>query len=174
MKSYSFIQSRKKPIFTLFDKIWFGLFSFGIVFIFAVYFLYLTQIVLTHNFIEEQKEQVLQFQNKTQENGKLYDILLEQSKIANTFHTQNQAFKNSLKNLFDIIVKTDGITLESIEQEENSLKLIGVTPTKEMFALLLETPLKSIFDQSFTTYYRLNNGWYRFISISKQNSGVLQ
>ncbi|EAJ3172476.1 hypothetical protein CYB90_08150, partial [Campylobacter coli] len=93
---------------------------------------------------------------------------------ANTFHTQNQAFKNSLKNLFDIIVKTDGITLESIEQEENSLKLIGVTPTKEMFALLLETPLKSIFDQSFTTYYRLNNGWYRFISISKQNSGVLQ
>ncbi|EAJ3172056.1 hypothetical protein CYB90_05960, partial [Campylobacter coli] len=66
MKSYSFIQSRKKPIFTLFDKIWFGLFSFGIVFIFAVYFLYLTQIALTHNFIEEQKEQVLQFQNKTQ------------------------------------------------------------------------------------------------------------
>ncbi len=172
--TYSFIKPRKKPIFTLFDKIWLGLFSFGIFFIFAIYFLYLTKIALTHNLIEEQKEQVLQFQNKTQENGQLYNILLEQSEIANTFYTQNQAFKNSLKNLFDIIVKTDGITLESVEQEKNSLKLIGVTPTKEMFALLLETPLKSIFDQSFTTYYRLNNGWYRFISISKQNSGVLQ
>ncbi|XAK44638.1 hypothetical protein AAID97_07355 [Campylobacter coli] len=174
MTTYSFIKPRKKPIFTLFDKIWLGLFSFGIFFIFAIYFLYLTKIALTHNLIEEQKEQVLQFQNKTQENGRLYNILLEQSEIANTFYTQNQAFKNSLKNLFDIIVKTDGITLESVEQEKNSLKLIGVTPTKEMFALLLETPLKSIFDQSFTTYYRLNNGWYRFISISKQNSGVLQ
>ncbi|MCW1351945.1 hypothetical protein OLQ25_00450 [Campylobacter jejuni] len=174
MTTYSFIKPRKKPIFTLFDKIWLGLFSFGIFFIFAIYFLYLTKIALTHNLTEEQKEQVLQFQNKTQENGRLYNILLEQSEIANTFYTQNQAFKNSLKNLFDIIVKTDGITLESVEQEKNSLKLIGVTPTKEMFALLLETPLKSIFDQSFTTYYRLNNGWYRFISISKQNSGVLQ
>ncbi|EAI6362451.1 hypothetical protein ACP0SI_08440 [Campylobacter coli] len=174
MTTYSFIKPKKKPIFTLFDKIWLGLFSFGIFFIFAIYFLYLTKIALTHNLIEEQKEQVLQFQNKTQENGQLYNILLEQSEIANTFYTQNQAFKNSLKNLFDIIVKTDGITLESVEQEKNSLKLIGVTPTKEMFALLLETPLKSIFDQSFTTYYRLNNGWYRFISISKQNSGVLQ
>ncbi len=174
MTTYSFIKPRKKSIFTLFDKIWLGLFSFGIFFIFAIYFLYLTKIALTHNLIEEQKEQVLQFQNKTQENGQLYNILLEQSEIANTFYTQNQAFKNSLKNLFDIIVKTDGITLESVEQEKNSLKLIGVTPTKEMFALLLETPLKSIFDQSFTTYYRLNNGWYRFISISKQNSGVLQ
>ncbi|MCW1332116.1 hypothetical protein OLP47_04920 [Campylobacter jejuni] len=174
MTTYSFIKPRKKPIFTLFDKIWLGLFSFGIFFIFAIYFLYLTKIALTHNLIEEQKEQVLQFQNKTQENGQLYNILLEQSEIANTFYIQNQAFKNSLKNLFDIIVKTDGITLESVEQEKNSLKLIGVTPTKEMFALLLETPLKSIFDQSFTTYYRLNNGWYRFISISKQNSGVLQ
>ncbi|HEB7540920.1 TPA: hypothetical protein RZH72_000106 [Campylobacter coli] len=174
MTTYSFIKPRKKPIFTLFDKIWLGLFSFGIFFIFAIYFLYLTKIALTHNLIEEQKEQVLQFQNKTQENGQLYNILLEQSEIANTFYTQNQSFKNSLKNLFDIIVKTDGITLESVEQEKNSLKLIGVTPTKEMFALLLETPLKSIFDQSFTTYYRLNNGWYRFISISKQNSGVLQ
>lgn len=174
MTTYSFIKPRKKPIFTLFDKIWLGLFSFGIFFIFAIYFLYLTKIALTHNLIEEQKEQVLQFQNKTQENGQLYNILLEQSEIANTFYTQNQAFKNSLKNLFDIIVKTDGITLESVEQEKNSLKLIGVTPTKEMFALLLETPLKSIFDQSFTTYYRLNNGWYRFISMSKQNSGVLQ
>lgn len=172
--TYSFIKPRKKPIFTLFDKIWLGLFGFGIFFILVVYFLYLIKIAFIHNFIEEQKEQVVQFQNKTQENERLYDILLEQSNIANTFYTQNQAFKNSLRNLFNIIVKTDAITLESVEQEENSLKLIGVTPTKEMFALLLETLLKSIFDQSFTTYYRLNNGWYRFISISKQNSGVLQ
>lgn len=172
--TYSFIQPRKKPIFTLFDKIWLGLFCFGIIFIIAMYFLYLTKTALVNSSIEDQKQQIIQLQNKTKQNEALYEILLEQSQIANSFNSQNQILKNSIKNLFDMVIKTDNITLESVEQDKNSLKLIGVSPTKEMFALLLETPLKSIFDQSSTTYYRLNNGWYRFVSISKNNPEVLQ
>ncbi|TKX31623.1 hypothetical protein [Campylobacter aviculae] len=171
--TYSFIKPRKKPIFTLFSKIWFGLFSFGIIFIFATYFLYLTKIALVNHSIDKQKQEVVKMQNQTKQNEISYEILSEKSRMAYDINEQNQIIKNSLKNLFDIVVKTGSITLESVEQEKNSLKLTGVTPTREMFALLLETPLKSIFDQSNTTYYRLNNGWYRFVSISKKNSGVL-
>ncbi|TKX30454.1 hypothetical protein [Campylobacter estrildidarum] len=172
--TYSFIEPRKKPVFTLFSKIWFGLFGFGIIFIFAIYFLYITKIALVNHSIENQKQEVIKMQKQTKQNEISYKILSGKSQIAYNINDENQIIKNSLKNLFDIIIKTDNITLESMKQEKNSLELIGVTPTKEMFALLLETPLKSIFDQSNTTYYRLNNGWYRFVSISKKNSGVLQ
>lgn len=170
--TYSFIQPRKKPIFTLFDKIWLGLFSFSILFILLVYFIYAIKITLINSSISDEKQQVIALQNKTKQNELLYEILFNQSQIAKNFKTQNQTIKESLRNLFDLIVKTDSITLESMEQDEYSLKLIGITPTREMFTLLLETPLKSIFDQSHTTYYRLDNGWYRFVSISKQIPGV--
>ncbi|MBX0517611.1 hypothetical protein I9437_03705 [Campylobacter jejuni] len=170
--TYSFIQPRKKPIFTLFDKIWLGLFGFSISFILLVYFTYTIKIALINSSINDEKQQVIVLQNQTKQNEMLYEILFDQSQIAKNFNTQNQIVKESLRNLFDIIVKTDNITLESVEQDEYSLKLIGVTPTREMFTLLLETPLKSIFDQSYTTYYHLDNGWYRFVSISKQIPGV--
>ncbi len=166
--TYSFIQPRKKPILSLFDKIWLGLFGFSILFILTIYFIYVIKIALVNSSIDDKKQQTLKFQNEITQYNELYEILLEQSQIAKNFNTQNQILKQSLKNLFDIVIKTDNITLQSVEQEEDSLKLIGVTPTKEMFTLLLETPLKSIFDQSSTTYYRLDNGWYRFVSISKK------
>ncbi|EFV10079.1 conserved hypothetical protein [Campylobacter jejuni subsp. jejuni 327] len=40
--TYSFIQPRKKPIFTLFDKIWLGLFGFSILFIYlaSIFYIY--------------------------------------------------------------------------------------------------------------------------------------
>ncbi|MBM0637500.1 hypothetical protein [Campylobacter bilis] len=166
--TYSFIQPRKKPIFTLFDKIWLGLFSFSILFILLIYFIYGIKITLIHTSIKDEKQQITTLEKQTKQNEMLYAVLLEQSQIATNFNTQNQILKESLKSLLDIVVKTDNITLESVEQQAYSLKLIGVTPTKEMFALLLETPLKSIFDQSSTTYYRLDNGWYRFVNISKK------
>ncbi|MFQ6341899.1 hypothetical protein [Campylobacter sp. VTCC 70190] len=171
--TYSFIQPRKKPVITLFDKIWLGLFGFSVIFILLIYFVYAIKIALINSSIDNEKQEIITLQNQTGENDKLYEILFDQSQIAKNFNTQNQIIKESLKNLFDIIVKTDSITLESLEQEDYSLKLIGVTPTREMFALLLETPLKSIFDESNTSYYRLNNGWYRFVSISKQIPGVI-
>ncbi|MBZ7938299.1 hypothetical protein H2277_00610 [Campylobacter sp. W0014] len=169
--TYSFIKPRKKPILTLFIKIWAALFIFGIVFIFFMYFLYLIKIAFVSHSIKKQKEEVVKMQKEIKDNENLYQILLNKSKIANNIKDQNEITKKSLKNLFDIVVQTRSITLESVDQEKDSLQLIGVTPTMEMFSLLLETPLKSIFDQSDTTYYRLSNGWYRFVSISKKNTG---
>lgn len=168
--TYSFIRPRRKPVFSLFDKIWFGLFLFGIVFILSIYFMYLTKIEFINSSIENKKQEVLLIQEAITNANVSYEIMLTQSQLANAFNAQNTAIKDSLKNLFDMIIKTGSITLESMEQDENSLTLIGITPTKEMFSLLLETPLKSIFDESSTSYYRLNNDWYRFVSINKNNS----
>lgn len=170
--TYSFIQPQKRKIFNLFAKIWFVLFIFAISFILGVYFIYNVKIKLTQNSIDEEKEEAILIEKQTVQTDKLYEILLEQSLISKDFTKENQNIKDGLKNLFGIVVKTNGITLDSVEQNENSLKLTGVSPTKEMFALLLETPLKSIFDESYTSYYKLDNGWYRFVNVNiKQNLG---
>ena len=63
--TYSFIQPRKKPIFTLFDKIWLGLFGFSILFILLVYFTYTIKIALINGSIDDEKQQVIVLQNQT-------------------------------------------------------------------------------------------------------------
>ena len=67
-----------------------------------------------------------------------------------------------------MIIATRYIKLDYILYDNNSLKLRGVTPTKEMFTLLVETPLKSIFDESYTDFYKLENGWFIFANTNKK------
>lgn len=165
--TYSFTTPQKRPLFNLLDKIWIVLFAFAIIFIFFIFAIYEFRIVLTHSSISEKKEEMMQTAEQIKKNEELYLILLEQSQIAAQFKEKNQNIKDSLKNLFDMTLKTSGISFDSVEQDEFALKLTGVSPTKEMFALLLETPLKSIFDETNTSYYELDNGWYRFVSVSK-------
>lgn len=168
--TYSFTRIKKRRIFNLFAKIWLALFLFAITFIVGIDTLYTIKIKFIQSSINQKKEEVVEVEKQTAKTDKLYEILLEQSHIAKNFYKENQSVKESLKNLFGIVVKTDGITLDSVEQGKNSLKIIGVSPTIEMFALLLETPLKSIFDETNTSYYKLDNGWYRFININKQQT----
>lgn len=80
--TYSFIQPRKKPIFTLFDKIWLGLFGFSILFILLIYFTYTIKIALINSSIDDEKQQVIVLQNQTKQNEMLYEILFDQSQIA--------------------------------------------------------------------------------------------
>lgn len=165
--TYSFTTPQKRPLFNLLDKIWIVLFAFAIIFIFFIFAIYEFRIVLTHSSISGKKEEVKQTTEQIKKSEELYLILLEQSQIAAQFKEKNQNIKDSLKNLFDMTLKTSGISFDSVVQDEFTLKLTGVSPTKEMFALLLETPLRSIFDETNTSYYELDNGWYRFVSVSK-------
>lgn len=165
--TYSFTKPQKRPLFSLLDRIWIVLFGFAFVFIFFIFAIYEFRIVLTHSSISGKKEEMKQTTEQIKKSEELYLILLEQSQIAAQFKEKNQNIKDSLKNLFDMTLKTGSISFDSVEQSATMLKLTGVSPTKEMFALLLETPLKSIFDETNTSYYELDNGWYRFVSISK-------
>ncbi|ARE80425.1 hypothetical protein [Campylobacter helveticus] len=165
--TYSFTKPQKRPLFSLLDRIWIVLFGFAFVFIFFVFVIYEFRIIFTHNAIDNKKEEVILTTQQIKKNEELYLVLLKQSQIAAEFKDKNQNTKDSLKNLFDMTLKTGSISFDSVEQSATMLKLTGVSPTKEMFALLLETPLKSIFDETNTSYYELDNGWYRFVSISK-------
>ena len=128
--TYSFTTPQKRPLFNLLDKIWIVLFAFAIIFIFFIFAIYEFRIVLTHSSISGKKEEVKQTTEQIKKSEELYLILLEQSQIAAQFKEKNQNIKDSLKNLFDMTLKTSGISFDSVEQDEFALKLTGVSLQK--------------------------------------------
>ncbi len=76
--------------------------------------------------------------------------------------TDNTVMAESIHNIFDLT--PDNITLMRAELEEKSLILYGITPNKDTYNFMLEAPLKSIFNRTYTSFYPIENGWYRFVS----------
>jgi hypothetical protein len=83
-------------------------------------------------------------------------------KIADQVTTDNTVMKESIRNLFDLV--PDGITLSRAELEAKSLILYGTTPNKDIYEYMLHAPLRSIFHRTYTSFYPIENGWYRFVS----------
>lgn len=83
-------------------------------------------------------------------------------KIAEQVTTDNTVMKESIRNLFDLV--PDDITLDRAELEASSLILYGLTPNKDTYEYMLHAPLRSIFHRTYTSFYPVENGWYRFVS----------
>jgi hypothetical protein len=83
-------------------------------------------------------------------------------KIAERMTTDNTVMKESIRNLFDLV--PDGITLSRAELESKALILYGTTPNKDTYEYMLHAPLRSIFHRTYTSFYPIDNGWYRFVS----------
>lgn len=83
-------------------------------------------------------------------------------KIAEQITTDNMVMKESIRNLFDLV--PDDIILDRAELESSSLILYGTTPNKDTYEYMLHAPLRSIFHRTYTSYYPIENGWYRFVS----------
>jgi len=80
-------------------------------------------------------------------------------------NTNNALLKESIQNLFDLV--PDQITLTKAILDKNGLVLYGVTPSKDVYNYLLLAPLKSVFQRNVTTFYPLENGWWRFVSVNE-------
>ncbi|NDJ26521.1 hypothetical protein DMB95_00915 [Campylobacter sp. MIT 12-8780] len=185
--TYSFIKPKIKPIFSLFAKIWIAFFVLSIAIIFAVYFFIVARYLLLSSELESKRQEAVLLQEKTSQNDALFDLLTQRKELAlqivassNSDESISQdgsniKIKKVVHNLFDLVLKSGGIRLESMQLNKNTLELRGVTPTKEMFSLLVQTPLKSIFDESKTSFYPLNTGWFKFVSTNKSlNYGSIQ
>ncbi|HZF71284.1 hypothetical protein [Sulfuricurvum sp.] len=90
-------------------------------------------------------------------------ILIEaEVKTADLVTTENTVMKESIRNLFDLV--PDDITLDKAELDASSLILYGMTPNKDTYEYMLHAPLRSIFHRTYTSFYPIENGWYRFVS----------
>ena len=161
---YSFKQPAKKEIFAEDTKLW-------MIFIFAVsslmIFFSLFLIGKFYFYMQDIKEFK---QNIVKNNTHIVDLsakikFIKQEKTLNTkIVVNNELLKDGVKNLLDLI--PDPITLTNIKIEKKSLYIYGITPTKNVYDVLLLPPLKSIFTSTKTNFYQMDNGWFRFESIN--------
>jgi len=161
---YSFIKPKKKPLFKEDTKLW-------LIFISISMFLYLSfgAFLLIKAYIfkketNELKQQIISLNEQIKELNLQKEFILKQETIYTDIMTKNQLVKQQIRNLLDLI--PDPITLEKFYIDHNKLIIYGITPTKDVYNLLMLPPLESIFDKTTTYFYELPNGWYRFKSIN--------
>jgi hypothetical protein len=161
---YSFTKPKIKPFFAEDTKLW-------LIFISAV----TTLIILFCIFLgiesyiniknkKEFEEKIVKNSKTIKEIERKIDFINQEKTIYTNITVNNQLLKDGVKNLLDLI--PDPITLTNIKIEKNSLIIYGITPTKEVYNILLLPPLKSIFTTTSTNFYQMDNGWYRFESIN--------
>ena len=165
---YSFTTPRKKPFFKEDTKLW-------LIFIFISTLLYtsfaLFLLVKAYFFNKETQKMNREISTLTQKITNLdlekNNILLQKS-LYEDIVTKNEIIKQSVKNLLDLV--PDPITLTKFKLNKNTLIIYGITPTKDVYNLLMLPPLESIFEETKTYFYQMPNGWYKFKSINKLKS----
>ncbi|QCT95283.1 hypothetical protein FE773_08780 [Caminibacter mediatlanticus TB-2] len=162
MKVYSFIKPKKKPLFKEDTKLW-------LIFIIASLFLYIIFAIFllfkAYLFNKDSKELITQIDSLKQKITQIKaqkEFIYKQKVIYENIITKNDLVKQEIKNLLDLI--PDPITLEKFYIDNNKLIIYGITPTKDIYNLLMLPPLQSIFEKTQTYFYELPNGWYRFKS----------
>lgn len=119
----------------------------------------------TYAFITERQEVAREeksLKNTISQMGSEIKMIEKEVKIAEQITTDNMVMKESIRNLFDLV--PDDIILDRAELESSSLILYGTTPNKDTYEYMLHAPLRSIFHRTYTSYYPIENGWYRFVS----------
>jgi len=166
---YSFTKPKIKPFFAEDTKLWLIFISAvsGLIVGFSLFLAVQAYINIKNE--KKLKAQIIQNNISIEKLQKKIDFINKEKTLYTNITVNNQLLKDGVKNLLDLI--PDPITLTNIKIEKNSLIIYGITPTKNVYNLLLLPPLKSIFNQTITHFYQMDNGWYRFESINKLKEG---
>ena len=110
----------------------------------------------------EKKKQKLDGEQKTV----IAEIerLQKLEKLREKTSTKNRLHKENVKNFFDLVPSS--VTLELAEFRDNTLRLKGITQSKEEFNTTFQLSLVSLFSRSTTTFTKRKDGSYRFNNIS--------
>jgi len=161
---YSFIEVKKKPLFAEDTKLWL-LFISAVSGLMVAFSLFIAiQAYFYMNDTKQLKEELIKNKQQVEEFNKKIAFIEKEQNLYTNININNALLKDGVKNLLDLI--PDPITLTNIKIEKNSLILYGITPTKDVYNILLLPPLKSIFTETKTNFYQMKNGWYRFKSIN--------
>ena len=158
----SFTNSRPKTLFSWEIRVLLLFFSSVTVLMFVVYAFMMYRIYDFEDAMIVAKVRIHKLDDERTSMQQRIEFIQVQANNAKLIYTNNQLLSDSIKNLFDII--PDKITLQKAFLDKESLVLYGQTPTKELYKFLLLAPLRSIFDESITSYYQLPNGWFNFVS----------
>ncbi len=165
---HSYKAPRKKPLFSRDSLLWiiFVSVTFFALVSFALFLYYkssgyhdkLSDVEASNKILSES---VINYEKEIK-------ILKMQNLLSQEVKSSNKLLKNSIKNLFDLV--PDQITLTKVVMEKYTLQLEGRTFTKDSYRLLLEPPLKSIFNTSKVNFnFNASIGKYEFTSINTMN-----
>lgn len=159
---HSLISPRSKRLITGEIRLVLFFFTFSIAMVAGTYlFLWYK----TYDYVQSKSmiaEKIVSLEASNIEIEEEIKLIESEAKKAEQISTENTVLKESIRNLFDLI--PDGITLSKAELERQSLILYGTTPNKDIYEYMLHAPLKSIFNRTYTSFYPVENGWYRFVS----------
>ena len=162
---HSYKVPRKKPLFSRDSLLW--IFFVSVVFIALIVFG--SYLFYKSSGYKSQLEEIESSNRLLSESVMRYEkemkILKMQGVLSHEIKSSNKLLKNSIKNLFDLV--PDQITLTKVVMEKDLLNLEGITQTKDTYRLLLEPPLKSIFNTSKVDFtFNKQIGKYLFKSIN--------
>jgi hypothetical protein len=164
---YSYIKPRKKTPFTTDVQLILTFFSITIIMLLGTYTFLLFK---DYSFTKERKS-LIQKRAELERNINDMDAKIayikRQKVLSEKVFTQNMVLKDSMANLFDLV--PERITLSRAELLKNGLILYGVTPNRDVYNFMLQAPLRSIFQKTYTSFYPLENGWLRFVSTNYIN-----
>jgi hypothetical protein len=169
----SFIKPRKKKLLDDMSSLWLifiGLMSVGLIG-FGIYINYKSSFYI--KMLEERNLSNEILNKKVHDLKSDIQIIKMQKELYDEVTDTNLLLKESVKNLFDLV--PDQITLTNVKMEKDSLVLKGYAISKESYMLLLEPPLKSIFDESKVTFSTNERGFFQFVSYNsiQKNRGII-
>ncbi|SFV75585.1 Putative membrane protein [hydrothermal vent metagenome] len=159
---YSYVKPRKKTILTPELKLLLSFFSITISMLVLTYLFLLYKDYTFSQDTLTKMEQKNSYDTKIARMKEQIASIESQVALAEKIYTKNNVLKDSISNLFDLIPRR--IVLSKAELLENGLILYGVTPNKEIYNFMLKAPLSSIFHKTYSSFYPIKGGWYRFVS----------
>jgi len=161
-QTYSFTKSRKKHLLSQEMRLIAFFFSMTIFVLLSTYF----ALLYTEKSFKETAAKYQQRKSDlnisiTKMSSDIEFIYTQDAQSENIF-TANTIIKDSIHNLFDLV--PNKIVLSNAKIDKYSLILQGRTPTKEMYNFRLQAPLRSLFHESYSSFYPAKNGWYYFVS----------
>lgn len=159
---YSYINPRKKTIFTKDIQLLFAFFTITILMLFSTYAFLIFQ---DNRFTQEMtdiKSQKNEYRTNIPKMENQIAVIEKQILMSEKIFTKNIVLRDSINNLFDLV--PNRITLTEAKIMENALILYGITPNKDVYNFMLQAPLRSIFHRTYSSFYPADNGWLRFVS----------
>jgi len=159
---YSYIKPRKKTALSKDMQLLFTFFGVTLIMLFLTYGF----LVFRDYRFDQNHTEILQEEKDLQASINMMKLKItsieNQNILSERVFTKNSVLKDSIHNLFDLVPAR--ITLSQAQIMENGLILYGVTPNKDIYNFMLQAPLRSIFHRTYSSFYPLDNGWFRFVS----------
>ncbi len=159
---YSYIAPRKKSPITPELQLLFSFFSITLFMLFLTYTFLLFKDFRFAQEIQDVRQEREDVKISLADMKDKITFIEKENLLSERIYTQNIVLKDSITNLFDLVPQR--ITLSEASLMKNGLILYGITPSKDVYDFMLQAPLRSIFHQSYSSFYPAENGWLRFVS----------